>query len=80
MNFNPMQMMQMMKGGGNPQQMLMNMLNQQSGNNPILQNVLKMVESKDYNGVEKLARNLAKEKGVNVEDALTQLKQQFGMK
>lgn len=75
---NPMQLVQMLKGG-NPQQMLMGMLQQQSGNNPMMKNVLDMVQNNDAAGVEQFARNLAKEKGINVEDALSQLRQQFGM-
>lgn len=75
---NPMQLVQMLKGG-NPQQMLMGMLQQQSGNNPMMKNVLDMVQKNDAAGVEQLARNLAKEKGINVDDALSQLRQQFGM-
>lgn len=80
MNFNPMQMMQMMRGGGNPQQMLMNILNQQAGNNPVLQNALKMAQDGDAKGIETLARNLAKEKGIDADKAVEQLKGQFGMK
>ena len=41
---NPMQIMQMMKNGGNPQQMIMNMMRQQAGNNPVMNNALQMME------------------------------------
>ena len=75
---NPMQLIGMLKGG-NPQQMLMNMLTQQSGNNPMMKNVLDMVQKNDAAGVEQLARNLAKEKGINADDAISQIRQQFGM-
>lgn len=75
---NPMQLIQMLKGG-NPQQMLMGMLTQQSGNNPMMKNVLEMVQKNDAAGVEQLARNLAKEKGINADDAISQIRQQFGM-
>ncbi len=77
---NPMQLIQSLKGGGNPQQMLMNIMQQQSGNNPIMQNALEMMNKGDMQGVEDLARNLCKEKGINPDEAVTQLKQQFGMK
>lgn len=75
---NPMQLIQMLKCG-NPQQMLMGMLTQQSGNNPMMKNVLEMVQKNDAAGVEQLARNLAKEKGINADDAISQIRQQFGM-
>ena len=35
MNVNPMQLIQMIKGGQNPQQLVMNILQQQSQNNPV---------------------------------------------
>lgn len=74
---NMMQLMQMMKTG-NPQQVLMNTL-QQSNNNPILNNVLTLAQKGDTKGIEELARNLAKERGVSVEDTMAQIKQQFGV-
>ena len=76
----PMQIMQMMKNGGNPQQMLMNMMKQQAGSNPIMNNALQMMEKADNAGLEKLARNLCSEKGINADEAFNQIKGQFGMK
>ena len=75
-----MQIMQMMKNGGNPQQMLMNMMKQQAGSNPIMNNALQMMEKGDNAGLEKLARNLCSEKGINADEAFNQIKGQFGMK
>lgn len=77
---NPMQIMQMMKGGGNPQQMIMNMMKQQAGNNPVMNNALQMMEKGDNAGLEKLARNLCKERNINPDEAFNQIKGQFGMK
>ena len=77
---NPIQLMQMMKGGGNPQQMIMNMMKQQAGNNPVMNNALQMMEKGDNAGLEKLARNLCSEKGINPDEAFNQIKVQFGMK
>lgn len=77
---NPMQIMQMIKGGGNPQQMIMNMLKQQAGNNPVMNNALQMMGKGDNAGLEKLARNLCKERNINPDEAFNQIKGQFGMK
>lgn len=41
---NPMQLMQMIRGGGNPQQAIINMMKQQSGNNPVIDNAINMME------------------------------------
>lgn len=77
---NPMQLAQMIKSGGNPQQMIMNMMRQNAGNNPVLNNALNMAEKGDMRGIEQLARNLCNEKGINPDDAFNQIKGQFGMK
>lgn len=76
---NPMNLIQMVKGG-NPAQMLMGMLRQQSGNNPVMQNALDMAEKGDSKGIENLARNLCKEQGVNPDEMFNNIKNQFGMK
>lgn len=78
MNINPMQLIQMMRGG-NPQQVLMNILTQQAGSNPVMKNALDMVQRGDTKGVENLARNMAKEKGIDVEQAVANIKRQLGM-
>ena len=72
--------MQMMKNGGNPQQMIMNMMRQQAGNNPVMNNALQMMEKGDNAGLENLARNLCKERNINPDEAFNQIKGQFGMK
>lgn len=77
---NPMQLMQMMKNGGNPQQMIMNMMRQQAGSNPVMNNALQMMEKGDNAGLENLARNLCKERNINPDEAFNQIKGQFGMK
>lgn len=78
---NPVQMIlnQMMKGG-NPQQEVMNMLKSQSGNNPMANNLLDMAQKGDSKGIEQMARNMCKEKGIDADQAVEQLKQQFGIK
>lgn len=77
---NPMQLMQMMKNGGNPQQMIMNMMRQQAGSNPVMNNALQMMEKGDNAGLENLARNLCKERNINPDEAFDQIKGRFGMK
>lgn len=75
---NPMNLIQMLKGG-NPAQMLMGMLRQQA-NNPVISNALNMAEKHDAQGLEKLARNLCESNGINADDMVKQIKSQFGMK
>lgn len=75
---NPMQLIGMMRNGGNRQRMI-NLLRQQTGNNPVLNNALNMAEKGDMKGVEQLARNLCKERNIDVDSALGQIKSQFGL-
>lgn len=75
---NPFQLLQAMR---NPQQFLQQMAgNSQAMSNPILKNAMDMANKGDTKGVEQLARNLCKEKGINVDDAVRQIRNQFGMK
>lgn len=74
----PLQLIGMLRNGGNPQGMI-NLLRQQTGNNPVLNNALNMAEKGDMKGVEQLARNLCKERNIDVDTALGQIRNQFGM-
>lgn len=77
MNVNPMQLIQMIKGGKNPQQLLMNILQQQGQNNPIINNAINMVQNGNVSGLEVLARNLAAQRGLDFDRELANLKNQF---
>ena len=64
----------------NPQQFLQNaMQNTQLMQNPIFKNTVDMMQKGDNKGLEEMARNLCAEKGINPDDALKQIKTQFGM-
>lgn len=64
----------------NPMQMIVNKLTQSFGNsNPMMNNVIGMAQKNDVKGLEEFARNLAKEKGINVDDYYKQAMDMFGM-
>ncbi len=65
MNVNPMQLIQMIKSGRNPQQLLSNILQQQGQNNPILNNAVNLAKNGNTSGLEMLARNLAQQRGLD---------------
>ena len=79
MQLNPMQLMQMMRSG-NPQQAIWGMIKSEAGNNPVLNNALNMAQQGDSKGLEELARNLCKTNGVDADQAMNQIKSQFGIK
>lgn len=74
---NPMNFFQMLKGG-NPQQMVMKMMNNpQMANNPIANNMFNMAKNGDLQGIEEMGRNIAKERGIDFDKAFNDFKNQF---
>lgn len=64
----------------NPMQIIQSLVgNKQMMNNPMAQNAIKMMQSGDTQGVEQMARNLCKEKGVDADEMMKQMKSKFGM-
>ena len=47
--------------------------------NPIAKNAIEMYQRGDTQGINELANNLCKERGINVEDITKRIKSQFGM-
>lgn len=71
---NPLNIFQMMKNG-NPQQFLQQMMgNNQVMRNPLMKNTIEMAQKGDMQGIEQMARNLCKEKGLNADDVINQIK------
>ena len=64
----------------NPQQFMQHISgNSQIMNNPMMQNAFNMYQNGDNDGLKNLAENICREKGINPDDALKQIKSQFGM-
>lgn len=72
---NPMQMLQSFLGRGmSPQQII----NQISGNkNPMITNLMNMMQTGDSKGVEDFARNIFKEKGRDFDKEFSEFKKNF---
>ena len=77
MNVNPAMLIQLIKNGKNPQQLLMNILKNQNSNNPILNNAVNMAQNGNASGLEMLARNLAAQRGLDFDKELANLKNQL---
>ena len=70
----------MIQGIKNPQQFLQQIMgNSQMMQNPMIKNTVQMAQNGDAKGIEQLARNLCKEKGINADDMFNQMKNNFGM-
>ena len=76
---NPMQLFGMLRNGGNPQATLMNLLRQNAGQNPLINNALGMMEKGDTAGVEKMVKNLCKDKGLDPNEVMKTTRNMFGM-
>lgn len=75
-----MNLMQMIQAMKNPQQFLQNMMgNNQIMRNPMAKNTLEMAQKGDFQGIENIAKNLCKEKGINPDEMMNQIKKQMGM-
>lgn len=64
----------------NPQAFIQQaMNNSQINQNPIARNAFEMYQKGDTKGLNELANNLCKERGIKPEDALKQVQSMFGM-
>lgn len=77
MNVNPMQLIQIIKGGKNPQQLVLNILQQQGQNNPIINNAINMAQNGNASGLQMLARNLAAQRGLDFDKEIANLRNQL---
>jgi hypothetical protein len=69
-----------MAKNGNPQQFMQSIMgNSQIMQNPMAKNTIEMAQKGDMNGIEQMARNLCKEKGINADEIYNSYKQKFGM-
>lgn len=69
---NPMQLIQMFRGGGNPMQLL----TQMSRSNPMIGQALRMTNGKTPNEMRNMAQEMARQQGVD----LNQLADSMGLK
>lgn len=74
---NPLQLIQMLKNSGNPQQMAMNILQQNSNGNPMMENLISMANKGDGAGVEQLCKNLIRSRGMNPDELMKNFQSQF---
>ncbi len=71
MNVNPIQLINMIKNGQNPQQLMMNILRQ---NNPILENAMNLAQNGNTSALEMIARNLAQQRGLDFDTEFAKFK------
>ena len=80
-NVNPIQLIQMIQQGVNPEQLTLFMLEQQAlSGNPILSNLVSLAKEGKGKDIEQIARNIVNEKGLDFDTEFNKFKKQFGIK
>lgn len=77
---NPMQLIQMIKNGANPQQLMMNILESQMANTPMGQNLLTLAKGNQTQGIEQIARNICQQRGMDYDTEFNAFKNTLGIK
>lgn len=68
-----MNLIDMVKSSKNPQALLLQLVQARAGNNPLMQNLLQMIQTNNQSGIEQLAKNIATESGYNPDQLLQQI-------
>lgn len=79
-NLNPMQIMQLIQSSNNPQQLVMQLLEQQAQNNPMAANVLEMAKQNKVPDIEQVVKNIMQTKGLDYNKEVVAFKNLFGLK
>ena len=78
-NVNPLELIRMIKEGKNPQQLLISILEGEAGSTPMGANLLELAKMGRADQIEKFARNVYQERGLDFDKEFTAFKQQFGL-
>ena len=72
-------MIQMAKNHQNPEQMMLQFLQQQAQQNPMGQNLLSLAQAGNTADIEKIARNICASRGVDFDKECAAFKQSLGL-
>ena len=75
-----MQFMQLIRGGKNPQKLVIDLLQNQMGNTPMGKNLLELAKNNQTSEIEKIARNLMSQQGLDFDKEFLAFKQNLGIK
>ena len=78
---NPLNFIAAMKSGQNPEQIMLRFLEQNGATlNPMMMNLISLAKAGKTDEIEKIARNLAKEKGIDYDKEFNAFKSSWGIK
>lgn len=78
--FNPMQVIMAIKNGQNPQQIVMNMLQERMSQTPMGQNLITLAQNNQTAQIEQIARNICNQRGIDFDKEFNSFKDSLGIK
>ena len=76
---NPVQLIQMIRNGQNPQQLMMSVLEQRTKGNPLYENLYNLAQQGKTGDIETIVRTIFKEKGLDFDKEFNSFKQTLGL-
>ena len=77
--FNPNILIQMIRNGQNPQQLMMQVLQSQLQGTPLGNNLISLAQAGKTNEIEQVVRNLFAARGLDYDKEFAAFRQQFGL-
>ena len=75
----PLDLINFVKSSSNPQQFMLNMLEERAGNNPMMQNLLQLAKQGKTKDIQQVARNTFKEQGRDFDKEFADFKKTLGL-
>lgn len=78
-NVNPIQLIQSIKSGQNPQQLMLNILGQRTQGNPLFENLFLLAKDNKTQEIENVVRRMFAEKGLDFDKEFNSFKNNLGL-
>ena len=79
-NVNPMLLVQAIKNGQNPQQLMLNILENNMSGTPLGDNLIELAKNGKGADIEKIVRNIAEQKGIDFDKEFPAFVEMLGLK
>ena len=79
MQVNPMMLIQAIRNGQNPQQLMMSVLEGNMSNSSMGANLLSLARNGNSQGIEQIARNISKQRGIDFDSEFAAFRQMLGV-
>lgn len=74
-----MQILQMIRKGGNPQQIMLNLMEQQMSGTPMGDNLIQLAKNGNSRDIESIARNIFSQNGRDFDSEFNNFRNTFGL-